>query len=160
MPVTSPTSHQKMGSVRGRSKLRQRGIFSETIAVSDPESEYESKSDMLAYAPKAEKVNIQPLPNASSFVSSGVKKKKAGSPSSKNTLFASSLKKDDAFAAYPTSAYEPKVSLPYESLPGQPPRNIEIQRKKRLYSSHKIEDLLRAEGVDLEDPVDLERAMG
>ncbi|KAJ3073482.1 Dynein heavy chain 1, axonemal [Podochytrium sp. JEL0797] len=39
-------------------------------------------------------------------------------------------------------ALEPKVLLSYESRPGQTPRKIEIERRKRLYANQSIEDLI------------------
>jgi dynein heavy chain, axonemal len=42
-------------------------------------------------------------------------------------------------------ALEPKVVLPYESKPGQTPRKIEIERRKRLYSQQKIGELINVE---------------
>lgn len=34
---------------------------------------------------------------------------------------------------FPTPALLPKVSLPYENIPGQVPRDIEVERKRREY---------------------------
>ncbi|KAI8926815.1 hypothetical protein BC831DRAFT_212635 [Entophlyctis helioformis] len=42
-------------------------------------------------------------------------------------------------------ALEPKVMLPFLSRPGQTPRKIEIERRKRVYSSKQIETLVIAE---------------
>ncbi|KAJ1566068.1 Dynein heavy chain 1, axonemal [Nowakowskiella sp. JEL0078] len=42
-------------------------------------------------------------------------------------------------------ALEPKVMLPFEARPGQTPRKIEIERRKRLFSAQKIEELLSAQ---------------
>ncbi|KAJ3111551.1 Dynein heavy chain 1, axonemal [Phlyctochytrium bullatum] len=39
-------------------------------------------------------------------------------------------------------ALEPKVMLPYESHPGQTPRKIEIERRKRLFASQRVEALV------------------
>ncbi|KAI8841134.1 dynein heavy chain and region D6 of dynein motor-domain-containing protein [Chytriomyces cf. hyalinus JEL632] len=39
-------------------------------------------------------------------------------------------------------ALEPKVLLPYESRPGQTPRKIEIERRKRLYAAQSIDVLI------------------
>ncbi|XJO76015.1 hypothetical protein BDV3_006595 [Batrachochytrium dendrobatidis] len=44
-------------------------------------------------------------------------------------------------------ALEPKVMLPFVSRPGQTPRKIEIERRKRMYSSHRL-DLLIIDGLD------------
>ncbi len=43
---------------------------------------------------------------------------------------------------------EPKVLVSHVQRAGQPPRRIEIERKKRLYATQPIEELLRREGVD------------
>ncbi|XP_023393798.1 dynein heavy chain 1, axonemal [Pteropus vampyrus] len=49
---------------------------------------------------------------------------------------------------FPLQAYEPKVQVPFLVLPGQCPRKIEIERRKRLYLSLDIEQLLASEGID------------
>ncbi|XP_006744052.2 dynein heavy chain 1, axonemal-like [Leptonychotes weddellii] len=49
---------------------------------------------------------------------------------------------------FPLQAYEPKVQVPFLVLPGQCPRKIEIERRKRLYLSLDIEQLLAHEGID------------
>ncbi|TPX59753.1 hypothetical protein SpCBS45565_g07659 [Spizellomyces sp. 'palustris'] len=41
-------------------------------------------------------------------------------------------------------ALEPKVMLPFASRPGQTPRKIEIERKKRLFSQQNIGDLIHS----------------
>ena len=132
--------------------MRQRGIFSEVVATDESCTDVESKASDVLNIPKTEKLNILPTPSANTFVSSRTKKKKDNSEDysskKKESMNKSYSKVKELYAGFPPSAYEPKISLPFEPLPGQPPRNIEIQRKKRLYSSHKIEDLLKAEGVD------------
>ncbi|RKO93938.1 dynein heavy chain, N-terminal region 2-domain-containing protein, partial [Blyttiomyces helicus] len=42
-------------------------------------------------------------------------------------------------------ALEPKVMLPFESRPGQTPRKIEIERRKRLFSHQSVDHLVSAE---------------
>ncbi|XP_069062696.1 dynein axonemal heavy chain 1 [Pleurodeles waltl] len=49
---------------------------------------------------------------------------------------------------FPGQAYNPKVQLPYEVVPGQSPRKIEIDRRRRLYLSMDIAQLLAQEGID------------
>ncbi|XP_032988956.1 dynein axonemal heavy chain 1 isoform X1 [Rhinolophus ferrumequinum] len=51
-------------------------------------------------------------------------------------------------ADFPLQAYEPKVQVPFLVPPGQCPRKIEIERRKRLYLSLDIEQLLATEGID------------
>eukprot|EP00002_Diphylleia_rotans_P006932 TRINITY_DN1638_c0_g1_i1.p1 TRINITY_DN1638_c0_g1~~TRINITY_DN1638_c0_g1_i1.p1 ORF type:complete len:4126 (-),score=976.49 TRINITY_DN1638_c0_g1_i1:597-12974(-) len=50
----------------------------------------------------------------------------------------------------PETAFEPKVMIPFVTKTGETPRKIEIERRKRLYSSQNIADLLVREGVDLD----------
>ncbi|XP_036594745.1 dynein heavy chain 1, axonemal [Trichosurus vulpecula] len=49
---------------------------------------------------------------------------------------------------FPLKAYEPKVQVPFQTLPGHCPRKIEIERRKRLYLKLDINKLLAAEGID------------
>jgi dynein heavy chain len=42
-------------------------------------------------------------------------------------------------------ALEPKVMTPYVAQPGQTPRLIDIERRKRAYLSHNLENVLRSE---------------
>lgn len=52
---------------------------------------------------------------------------------------------------FPLQAYKPKVQIPFEVLPGQCPRKIEIERRRRLYLSLDISQLLENEGVNSND---------
>ncbi|XP_026529026.1 dynein heavy chain 1, axonemal [Notechis scutatus] len=63
---------------------------------------------------------------------------------------------------FPLQAYKPKVQVPFEVLPGQCPRKIAIERKRRLYLSLDITKLLQNAGIDSnelmprhQDPVNL-----
>ncbi|XP_070947930.1 dynein axonemal heavy chain 1 isoform X2 [Macaca nemestrina] len=49
---------------------------------------------------------------------------------------------------FPLQAYEPKVQVPFQVLPGQRPRKIEIERRKQQYLSLDIEQLLFSQGID------------
>uniref|UniRef100_A0A8C9M054 Dynein axonemal heavy chain 1 n=1 Tax=Piliocolobus tephrosceles TaxID=591936 RepID=A0A8C9M054_9PRIM len=49
---------------------------------------------------------------------------------------------------FPLQAYEPKVQVPFQVLPGQCPRKIEIERRKQQYLSLDIEQLLFSQGID------------
>ncbi|KAJ1569497.1 Dynein heavy chain 1, axonemal [Cladochytrium tenue] len=44
-----------------------------------------------------------------------------------------------------SKALEPKVMLPFESRPSQTPRKIEIERRKRLFSAQKLDELIVSE---------------
>nr|KAJ3421411.1 Dynein heavy chain 1, axonemal [Polyrhizophydium stewartii] len=57
-------------------------------------------------------------------------------------------------------ALEPKVMLPYVSRPGQTPRKIEIERRKRVYSMQRVDqlivdelDMLKAAGLIGSNPM-------
>lgn len=45
-----------------------------------------------------------------------------------------------------------QVQAPFETRPGEIPRRIQIERKRRLYLQHRIEDLLLERGVDHAQP--------
>jgi hypothetical protein len=56
------------------------------------------------------------------------------------------------------AALEPKVMAPFDTPAGEVPRRVQIERKKRLYASQDIGELLQAEGVNsfLHQPSGLE----
>lgn len=45
-----------------------------------------------------------------------------------------------------------QVQAPFETRPGEIPRRIQIERKRRLYLQHRIEALLLDRGVDHTQP--------
>ena len=47
-----------------------------------------------------------------------------------------------------TRTTEPKLQLAYKTEPGQPPRQVLLEREKRFYAEQDLEELLRQEGVD------------
>nr|XP_009665828.1 PREDICTED: dynein heavy chain 1, axonemal [Struthio camelus australis] len=49
---------------------------------------------------------------------------------------------------FPLQAFKPKVQIPFQRLPGQCPRKVEIERRRRLYLSLDIAQLLAIEGID------------
>ena len=49
------------------------------------------------------------------------------------------------------SASEPKVMIPYNTEPGEVPRQVQIERKKRLFALQDISTLLDEKKVDLSD---------
>ena len=53
-----------------------------------------------------------------------------------------------ATANFDNPALEPLVQAQYHTLPGEIPRRIQIERKKRLYAEQSLEALLRARGID------------
>ncbi|PAA45958.1 hypothetical protein BOX15_Mlig009546g7, partial [Macrostomum lignano] len=44
---------------------------------------------------------------------------------------------------FPLKAYEPKVQLPFYTPPGQRPRRVEVERRKRIYQQMDIEQILQ-----------------
>ncbi|XP_072203968.1 dynein axonemal heavy chain 1 [Excalfactoria chinensis] len=49
---------------------------------------------------------------------------------------------------FPEQSFKPKVQIAFQTLPGQCPRSIEIERKRKLYLSLDITQLLASEGID------------
>ncbi|XP_052808511.1 dynein axonemal heavy chain 1-like isoform X3 [Mya arenaria] len=52
-----------------------------------------------------------------------------------------------AISDFPVQSYEPKVQLPFYAKPGECPRKIEIERKRRLYGNLDLSELLVDEGI-------------
>lgn len=55
---------------------------------------------------------------------------------------------DDGEASFAPAATQPKVMVPYDPRPGHPPRQVEIERRRRLYASEDVNELLKELGVD------------
>ncbi|KMQ95378.1 dynein heavy chain axonemal [Lasius niger] len=53
--------------------------------------------------------------------------------------------------AFPAETFLPKVQMEYNAGPKVLPRNVEMERRRRVYKSLKIEDALEAEGVKSHD---------
>ncbi|NXK03929.1 DYH1 protein, partial [Herpetotheres cachinnans] len=49
---------------------------------------------------------------------------------------------------FPVQSFQPKVQIPFQRLPGQCPRKIEVERMRRLYLTFDIAELLASEGID------------
>ncbi|NXP23035.1 DYH1 protein, partial [Scytalopus superciliaris] len=49
---------------------------------------------------------------------------------------------------FPVESFKPKVQIPFQRLPGQRPRKVEVERRRRLYLSLDIAELLANKGVD------------
>ncbi|XP_067907506.1 dynein axonemal heavy chain 1 [Heterodontus francisci] len=45
-------------------------------------------------------------------------------------------------------SFEPKVQVPFQVAPGQRPRKLEIERRRRQYQSHNLKQLLKMEGIN------------
>ena len=103
-----------------------------------------------------EPIKLLPMPAANTFVSNYRPKGNMADIIGNRKRFDSPItsKNKDLSSQYSSQATEPKVSLPYKTLPGHPPRIIEIQRKKRLYASADITDLLHQRGIDYCSPGD------
>ena len=124
-------------------KHRQRGIYSEVLApeetaslqetaVSGPTSRVTSRpTQRLPRAKPIARRNQSELRESVSENSSGIYSKKREG----------------------VADVDPKVFEPYDPIPGRTPRKVVIDRKKKLFASLKIEDLLKAEGVDYSQPI-------
>ncbi|NXP72200.1 DYH1 protein, partial [Ramphastos sulfuratus] len=49
---------------------------------------------------------------------------------------------------FPAQSFRPKVQIAFQRLPGQCPRAIEVERKRRLYLTFDIAQLLASKGID------------
>ncbi|XP_037242845.1 dynein heavy chain 1, axonemal [Falco rusticolus] len=49
---------------------------------------------------------------------------------------------------FPVQSFQPKVQIPFQRLPGQCPRKVEVERMRRLYLTFDIAELLASEGID------------
>ncbi|NXW40986.1 DYH1 protein, partial [Nyctiprogne leucopyga] len=49
---------------------------------------------------------------------------------------------------FPVQSFKPKVHIAFQRLPGQCPREIEIERRRKLYLTFDIAQLLASEGID------------
>ncbi|NWT02849.1 DYH1 protein, partial [Mionectes macconnelli] len=49
---------------------------------------------------------------------------------------------------FPVQSFKPKVQIPFERLPGQSPRKVEVERRRRLYLTFDIAELLSRQGID------------
>ena len=118
-----------MGATGGQAP-RQRGVYSEMLSQGLPTSSVVGVGgdDYLIQESQS-----QEIVGASTF-----------ERPSDLELSASATEK----AAFEDKSIEPKVIAPYETRPGQIPRKIEIERKKRLYANQKVEMLLAARGSD------------
>ncbi|XP_059505480.1 dynein axonemal heavy chain 1 [Stegostoma tigrinum] len=45
-------------------------------------------------------------------------------------------------------SFQPKVQVPFHVAPGQRPRKLEIERRRRLYQSYNLKQLLKMEGIN------------
>ncbi|NXG64249.1 DYH1 protein, partial [Hemiprocne comata] len=49
---------------------------------------------------------------------------------------------------FPVQSFKPKVQIAFQRLPGQCPREVEVERTRRLYLTFDIAELLAREGID------------
>uniref|UniRef100_A0A8C5T8B7 Dynein axonemal heavy chain 1 n=1 Tax=Malurus cyaneus samueli TaxID=2593467 RepID=A0A8C5T8B7_9PASS len=49
---------------------------------------------------------------------------------------------------FPDQSFKPKVQMPFKRAPGQNPRKVEVERRRRLYLSFDIAELLASKGID------------
>ncbi|XP_011707083.1 PREDICTED: dynein heavy chain 1, axonemal-like, partial [Wasmannia auropunctata] len=64
---------------------------------------------------------------------------------------------EDKSIAFPADTFLPKVQMAYSADPKIPPRNVEMERRRRAYENLKIEDALKAEGVKTYDMLPVEK---
>ncbi|NXX96307.1 DYH1 protein, partial [Centropus bengalensis] len=49
---------------------------------------------------------------------------------------------------FPEQSFKPKVQIAFQTLPGQCPRKIEVERRRQLYLTFDITELLASKGID------------
>ncbi|NXH20173.1 DYH1 protein, partial [Bucco capensis] len=49
---------------------------------------------------------------------------------------------------FPVQSFKPKVQIAFQGLPGQCPRKIEVERRRRVYQTFDIAQLLASKGID------------
>lgn len=113
--------------------VKQRGIYSEQIGSSTHQTRMEASAGPAQLSVDS-KMSVQRAPLARSF--------KAAPVASVISPLASASRSSNQHAV------EPKVHASHKMVPGHAPRRIEIERKKRLFASLNIEDLLREQHVD------------
>lgn len=86
--------------------------------------------------------SISIIPDKSSTVVSRVKSASRGSVSEKNDKVSSQQEARQYYMSDFARALEPKVQIPRDSKNGRTPRKVEVERRKRLYSSQKIGELI------------------
>jgi dynein heavy chain len=123
---------------RGRSgRTAAAGAYSDILAELDEESKASDASMVQAY---------QQMPSLSSFAPSG---ERVGGRKVKSAAAPVSPVADPAAGRHvSSSATDPKVLVPYKPVAGQPPRRVEIERRKRLYAAQDIEKLLLDLGLE------------
>ncbi|XP_060604387.1 dynein axonemal heavy chain 1-like isoform X2 [Ruditapes philippinarum] len=126
-------------------EIKQRGYYSDIIgADNDVHGE-----DILSGPPTAHDThwNVakeKHTPKVTAFATSGdlsqVVKSQSYGPTTEIT----------DISDFPVKASEPKVQLPFYTKPGECPRKIEIERKRRLYSTLSLPELLKEENIQTE----------
>jgi len=81
-----------------------------------------------------------------------IKPPKARALDSYDDIGKGGLKTSIAKANFDNRSIEPKVQVPFKTKPGETPRKIQIERKKRLYSEQNIELLLAHQGIKYSEP--------
>lgn len=119
-----------MSNRKAGGNVRQRGIYSEQLGGNMNEDILQNATAGPTHSTNGQ---VQARPKARSFRGRGK------APSSKLSAVADKPIKGEV---------EPKVIVPYEQRAGKPPRRVEIERKKRLYASQDINELLVESGIN------------
>jgi dynein heavy chain len=137
-------AYEEKESAQNSQNAKQRAIYSEllhqTNLYSDSNNPNNSATPIKPIQPSTQR---QPL--ISSFRGSRLRGSEL--PLLPNSAAASSQPALQS-NRYKPSKLEPKVLVAYDTKAGQPPRRIEIERKKRLFASQDIDLLLRAGGIN------------
>ncbi|XP_024940673.1 dynein heavy chain 1, axonemal [Cephus cinctus] len=124
--------------------IRKRGYYSEIITGTN-EYPVRPKLTILAAAPRRTKLSWQVMTEHHAAI---VKNLGSGP----QTRFLGAAERwisfpEDRSIAFPAEAFAPKVQMEMYVEPKHIPRNVEMERRRRIYRLLKVEDALESEGV-------------
>ena len=125
---------------------KQRGIYSEVLA---PEETAELQPS--AFTGPLSKVTIHPmqkLPRVRGITKQRESEIRDDSSAGEASSGIYSKKREGI------ADVDPKVFEPIVPIPGRTPRKVVIDRKKKLFASLRIEDLLREQGIEYTKPIE------
>ncbi|KAL4440889.1 hypothetical protein ABPG74_009302 [Tetrahymena malaccensis] len=143
---------------------RQRGIYSEVI---DPENAQKIDPKLVQAGPKVEiykSISVTTLPKAISLQRlqsrNGLRPNTSSQKlfSDERDILRSRMQSRNEQRkvlrenAKIVSSVNPKVMEPYDPIPGQVPRKVAIDRKKKQFASYQLEDLMLYLNVDFNQP--------
>ncbi|XP_052086994.1 dynein axonemal heavy chain 1-like isoform X4 [Mytilus californianus] len=140
---TRVDSANKTSGGQAYPEIKQRGYYSDIIGTdgSDGQLDYVLNGPVTAQDTLWNVAKEKHTPKVTSFEEKGnvieqIKSQSHG-PSTEIT----------AISDFSKSSSEPKVQLPFYTKPGDCPRKIEVERRRRLYSTLELKNLLKDQGI-------------